>query len=357
MSKHLTTVIGWLLAITVAVLIACNTSTGVASPRIANPVVTEAGRTVVADLHRWAATVDIGTSVLLVVCAIAFAFTWRKHPRHPNLLMLLAGTTLVCLDPPANWVSFVVYNPELWHYPEDWPWMSVSPSVEPLVDFAYATVLVGPVFIAMPILRRIQARYPTDAFVWRHPLLTLSAVTFVLGFFIDALVELFSVSTRIYTYSQIPRFGSIFTGQSNQFPLLLESSLVPLVIICAAVLLYRDDTGLTQAEKLAQRLRFLPGRPALASFLVMFGLMSATYTIVFGGSWFIIRAGGFADSVACPWPYPQIKVYDPQGFYEKAGHPGPYFEGRWNTEMLGQPPGQAATQGSTGAGTCETARR
>jgi hypothetical protein len=230
--------------------------------------------------------------------------------------------------------------------------MSVSPTIEPLVDFAYATVLVGPVFIAMPLLRRMQARYPTSAFVWRHPLLTLSAITFVIGSVIDALVEVFSVSTRIYTYTQVPPFGSIFTGRYNQFPLLLESSLVPLVIVCAAVLLYRDDTGRTQAERLAQRLRLLPNRPALASFLVMFGMMSTTYFAVFGGAWWIVRAGGFATSVACPWPYPEAKVYDPQGFYEKAGAPGPFFEGKWNTWMSGQPAGRPVIEGPVSAGRC-----
>jgi len=43
-------------------------------------------------------------------------------------------------------------------------------------------------------------------------------------------------------------FGSVFTGKSYQFPLLWESSFVTLVMIPAAVLLYRDDTGRTVAE-------------------------------------------------------------------------------------------------------------
>jgi hypothetical protein len=352
MTKRLVKTIWWLVAVTTVGFIAYNARSGVSSPRVANPDVPEASRAAVAGLRSWAAMVDIGTSILLAACSIAFAIAWKRYPRHPNLLMLIAGTALVWLDPPANWVSFVVYNPELWHYPEDWPWMSISPSIEPLVDFAYATVLVGPVFVAIPLLRRVQARYPVDAFVWRHPLLSLSAITFVLGFVIDATVELFSVSTRIYTYTQVPPVGSIFTGRYNQFPLILESSLVPLVIICAAVLLHRDDTGRTQAEKLAQRLRLLPSRPALASFLVMFGMLSATYSVIFCGSWWAIRAGGFATSVACPWPYPETKIYDPQGFYEKAGHPGPFFEGKWNTWMSGQPAGRPIIEGPVSAGRC-----
>ncbi len=342
----------WLFAIALASFIVHHIRTGAISPRIANPNVPEASLSTVAALKNWAAVVDRGTAVFLSICIGAFAFAWRKYPRHPNLLMLIAGTALVWLDPPANWVSYVVYNPELGHYPEDWPWMSLSPTVEPLIDFAYATALVGPVFIGMPLLRRMQARYSADAFVWRHPLLCLSAMMFIVGFVIDAILETFCVSTRIYTYTQVPPFGSIFVGDYNQFPLIWESSLVPPVMICAAVLLYRDDTGNTQAEKLSQRLRLLPNHPAVASLLIMFALLSATYFFIFGGGWWAIRASGLATSVACPWPYPQTKVYDPQGFYEKAGQPGPFFEGKWNTWMSGQPAGRPIIEGPVSAGRC-----
>lgn len=342
----------WVVAAIVAAVIAYNTMSGANSPRIANPKIPEESLEAVAALKSWATVVDIGTFVFLGICILAVTVAWRKYPRHPNLLMLIAGTLLVWLDPPANWVSYVVYNPELFHYPEDWFWMSLSPTVEPLIDFAYASALVGPVFIGMPLLRKWQARKPVDAFVWRHPLICLSAIMFVVGFIIDAILEIFCVSTRIYTYSQVPPFGSIFVGEYNQFPLLLESGLVPFVMISAAVLLYRDDTGRTQAEKLAQRLRVLQHRPALASFLVMFTLISATYFAVFGGGWWLVRASGLATSVACPWPYPQTKVYDPQGYYELAGHPGPYFEGKMNTWMSGQLAGRPMIQGPVNAGRC-----
>jgi hypothetical protein len=351
-AKPSLSVVWWLIAIALGGLIAYNASSGVHSPRIANPNMPDSSRAAVEELRDWAAVIDVGTFVFLSVGAVAIAFAWRRYPRHPNLLMLIAGTCVVWLDPPANWVSYVVYNPELFHYPEDWPWMSLSPTVEPLVDFAYATALVGPVFLGMPLLRKLQARRPIDAFVWRHPLLCLSAIMFVIGFFVDAILEIFCVSTKIYTYSQVPPFGSIFVGEYNQFPLIWESSLVPAVMICAALLLYRDDTGRTQAEKLAQRLRIVSNRPALAAFLLMLGMLSMTYFSIFGGGWWLIRAGGFATSVACPWPYPQTKVYDPQGFYEKAGHPGPFFEGKWNTWLTGQPEGRPVTKGPVSAGRC-----
>jgi hypothetical protein len=33
-------------------------------------------------------------------------------------------------------------------------------------------------------------------------------------------------------------------------------------------------------------------------------------------------------------------VYDPQGFYEENGHPGPYSVGIWSTWMSMQPDGR-----------------
>jgi len=351
-SPSIATVIGWLVAATLVGLIAYYTQGGAVSPRIANPDVTDAALAAVAGIPDWAAACNIWSTLTIVVGAIAFAIAWRRYPAHPNLLMLATGTGLVWQDPPMNWVTYVAFNPTMWHYPEDWPWMSLAPTVEPLACFAYATVLVGPAFLGMAILRRLQTRSATDSFVWRRPLISLGLITFVVGFIVDAMVEIFCVSMRIYTYTQVPTFGSIFTGHYNQFPLLWESGLVTAVMIPAAILLHRDDTGRTQAEKLAQRLRLFPRRPALASFLVMFSILNGAYFFIYGGGFLIIRAGGFATSVACPWPYPESKVYDPQGLYENSGHPGPFFEGKWNTWLSGQPAGRPIIEGPIGAGRC-----
>ncbi|BBX48672.1 hypothetical protein GCM10009641_02820 [Mycobacterium cookii] len=66
---------------------------------------------------------------------------------------------------------------------------------------------------------------------------------------------------------------------------------------------------------------------------------------VYGRGFLTIRAAKLSTSVACPWPFPESKVYDPQGFYEKAGHSGPFFEGKWSTWLSGQPDGRPFIQG------------
>ena len=55
------------------------------------------------------------------------------------------------------------------------------------------------------------------------------------------------------------------------------------VMIPAGVLLYRDDTGRTEAEKLAHRIRtFRPfsGAPALATFAVMFAILNVAVLLL-----------------------------------------------------------------------------
>lgn len=127
----------------------------------------------------------------------------------------------------------------------------------------------------------------------------------VIGFIFDAILEISLVRTGLYIYSQAIPFGTLFPpGSTFQFPLLWESLSVTFVMIPAAILVYRDDTGKSVAEKLAARARIFPARPVLGTFLVMFAIINVSYFAY--GSWFwVIKASGAATSVACPWPYPE----------------------------------------------------
>jgi hypothetical protein len=165
--------------------------------------------------------------------------------------------------------------------------------------------------------------------------MSLAGLIFAIGFVFDAFLEIFLVRTQLYIYSHVVPFGSLFAGKPYQFPLLWESAAVTLVMMPAGVLVYRDDTGRTVAEKLAHRTRILPRHPALGTFLVMFAILNVAY-FAYGAVFAAIRVSKAATSVACPWPYPEAKVYDPQGFYEKAGQPGPYFSGIWSGWQSGQ---------------------
>ena len=335
------------------IVVAHNARYGAVAPRIRNPNVTGAPRPVrpLFGWTHWITFLQISTVVSLVLIVVVFVVLWRLRPKHPILLMAIVCTTLVWQDPIMNWAPYAVYNPQLWHWPETWPLVSLSPTVEPFIVLGYVMFYLAPFFGAIFVLRRLQRRRPVDSFVWRHPLLSLAILIYVIGFVYDAVQEMLLIRAQLYIYSQVIPFGSVFTGKPYQFPLLWESSLVTAVMIPAGVLLYRDDTGRTVAEKLSQRLRVFRARPVLGTFLVMFVVLNAAYLFLYGGSFAIIRGTGAATSVACPWPYPEAKVYDPQGYYEKAGQPGPYSAGIWSGWATGQS-GRPDVSPPPGGGRC-----
>jgi len=339
-------------------LIASNARMGAVSSRIANPGVTGVPRPMefLFGWDGWLVLHQVGTVVMMVLLVVGFVWAWRRHPAHPYLLMILASTLIVWQDPIMNWAPYAVYNPQLWHFPEDWPLVRLSPTVEPFIVIGYSTFyFIGPFVCSIWILRRLQARAALDAFVWRRPVVTLALLIFVVGFVVDAALEIFLVHTGLYVYSQVIPWGSVFAGTTFQFPLIWESSLVTVVMIPAGVLCHRDDTGRTQAERLAQRLPWFRTRPALATFVVMAVILNLAY-FVYGAGFGAIRASGLATAVACPYPFPEAKVYDPQGFYEREGQPGPYFEGHWNRWMSAQPEGRPRVNPVKPDGYCGRAR-
>jgi hypothetical protein len=337
--------ISLLVSLGIVGLVAYHARMGAVSPRIANPEATGVPRPVEFLFgwgDSWLVLHEIGTVVMMFLLVALCVRKWIQQPAHPYLLMVLASTAIVWQDPIMNWAPYAVYNPQLWHFPEDWPLVRLSPTVEPFIVIGYATFyFIGPFLGGTWILRRLQARASADSFVWRRPLISFAILLFVVGFIMDAMLEIFLVHTGLYIYSQVIPWGSVFAGTTFQFPLIWECSLVTTVMIPAGVLCYRDDTGRTQAEKLSQRLRWFRSRPALATFL-------------YGAGFAAIRASKLATAVACPWPYPEAKVYDPQGFYETEGQPGPYSEGHWNGWMSAQPNGRPTVNPPKPNGICRS---
>jgi hypothetical protein len=338
--------VAWVLAgsalLAFVIVVAHNARHGAIASRIKNPAVKGVPRPVrpLFGWTHWLGVEQFGLVVVAVSLAVVGVVMWRRHPKHPILLMAIACTGIVWLDPIMNWAPYAVYNPQVWHWPETWGLESLSPSVEPFIVIGYVLFYLAPFFPAVWIVRRIQQRRSVESFVWRHPLISLALLIYAVGFVYDAVQEILLVRTGLYFYSQVIPFGSVFTGKTYQFPLLWESSLVTTVMIPAGVLLYRDDSGRTVAEKLANRVRSFRGRPALGAFAVMFAILNVCYLGLYGGSFAVVRATGAATSVACPFPFPEAKVYDPQGFYQKAGQPGPYYGGNmdgWETGQSGRP--------------------
>jgi hypothetical protein len=353
-------VVGIGAALVVLGLIVHNARYGAVSPRIRNPNDAGSPHRLLHPLfgfEHWIVLVEIFSYVALVSIFTLVVVLWRRYPKHPYLLMTLAITTLAWLDPVMNWATFAAYNPDLWHWPEDWPLVSVSPTIEPLFIAAIVMFVFPPFLPALWALRRVQARRPIGSFVWRHPLISLSGFVFVAGFLYDFAMEALCVRLGLYSFTQVIPVGSLFVGSRWQFPLLWQSSLINILMIPAAVMIYRDDSGRTVAAKLAQRAKVFTRRPTLGSFVVMLVVVNVAFMIYGVTYTAVTRWSGAATSVICPWPYPSAKIYDPQGFYEQSGQPGPYSEGKWSTWMSAQPGGRSHVAAPADGGGCEPGAR
>src|ERR1700747_1872200 len=211
--------VAWVAIATVLLaLIAANARVGAVSPRIRNPEVSGAPRPVAPlfGYQHWLGLFQIFTIFSMLIIIAVYVLVWRRHPKHPVLLMGIVTTLIVWQDPIMNWSPYAVYNPQLWHWPEDWPLVSLSPTVEPFLVIGYIMFYLGPAFPAIWILRKIQARRPVDSFVWRHPLISLAVIILPIGIVFDAMLEVTLGRTGFYIYSQVIPFGSIFVGQPWQ---------------------------------------------------------------------------------------------------------------------------------------------
>ena len=329
------------IALVLLALIAANARMGAVSPRIRNPEVTGAPRPVepLFGYQHWLGLFQIFTIITMLIIIAVYVVVWRRHPAHPVLLMGIVTTLIVWQDPIMNWSPYAVYNPQLWHWPEDWPLASISPTVEPFLVIGYIMFYLGPYFPAIWILRKIQARRPhelvcvapsadqpgVDHPARRHPH-RRDARDDAGAHWVLHLLASHSLRVRFrWTAIPIPVHLGIRDGD------------------------IRDDPGGCAAlprrhrahccEKLARRARIFPSRPALGMFVVMFVIINLAY-FAYGTGFAVIKWTRTATSVACPWPYPEAKVYDPQGFYEKNGQPGPYSVGIWSTWMSAQPSGR-----------------
>jgi hypothetical protein len=332
-------IVAALAAVAALIYVAANLRRGLTSEEIMRPGVSghpRGGHPYLGWDH-WVAFWEIGGSLAFLTMAGIFLRRSRAIGRiHPVLLIMGAFMVMVVWDPLQNWATYAAYDPRLLHFPESWAWANISPTTEPVILIPlYAVYFFLPSAMAAAVLRRVHVRRP-DSWVRRRPLLAIALLTVAIGFVFDGFCEvLFFTKMQLYTMTHVAPFGSVYQGQEHQFPLIFNSGLITLPMAAAGVLLWRDDTGRTQAEKLAMRWRLTARRPRLGEFAVMVVAVNIAYAPFFLG-FAALRQTDSARIVAQPWRYQETKVYDPQGHYRDAGVPGPYFRGVWDGWLSGR---------------------
>lgn len=280
-------------------------------------------------IDNWPILFEVGSVVVGILVIGYFWYRTRKAgSRHPAMVLVGALILLVVMDPWANYVDYATYNPQLLHPPVDWPLVSLAPTVEPyvvLVGYPYFFLL--PALFAAFIVRRVGASDSSAAtFVNRHPLLSMFGVGLIIGIVWDIPLELFFTRSEIYLYSQVLDSVSVRAGATWQFPLVYETGAMAVTIALVTMLLHQDDRGRTLSDRIGARIPLIKARPALAAVVSSLAILAVGYFLVQDVFW-VIRVTNSAPTVARPWPWPDTKVYDPQGDYCAAGSPGPYYRG------------------------------
>ena len=297
--------------------------TGLAGDARGNPALplTRANR--LWGITNWPAIFSMIFWVVAAVLGISFArLSWRQRSMHHGLMVFLCVAGLSLLDPPANWVTFTVYDPQFLHFPTTWHWMSLAPSVEPVIvvpgyPMYYFTVALVGAFLA----KRLLARSNPRSWIARHPRWTYLGVGLLTGLAWDIPTELFMIRAHMYHYAEA--WGPTIGTGHGRFPI-IWGFFTWFAIATVTVLMHRNDRGQSLAHEWAAK---LPGRGGVTSArtVVAGTLFLWLLYLIPMGLYGAIRVSGLSHpNLPHGWPYPEAKVYDPYGRLAEAGIPGPY---------------------------------
>lgn len=239
--------------------------------------------------------------------------SYRQRRVHPILIMLIVATLISPFwDPLISWAAYTAYDPRLVHVPETWPLYDIVPTVQPLATLpGYAMFFVMSVAPGLSLHRALVRRSAPDALLRRRPMLTLFLIVGAFAALFDIGQAWASTRLEIITYTQIS-FAALRPGSTWQSNLFWEPALCFVMFGIAAMSVYEDDEGRT----IAHRWKSLRHRPVLREFTVSF-LVITLATAIYTGAFALVRLSGTATSLACPWPYADTVVYDPNGRYAK----------------------------------------
>ena len=273
-------------------------------------------------ITNWPAVFSTIFVIVALGLAVVFArLSWRQRSIHHGLIVFICVSGLSLLDPPANWVTFTAFDPQFLHYPTTWHWMSLAPTVEPIVNppgypMYFLTVALCGAWIAKKAIARAKA----GSWMARHPRGAYVGIGFLVGLAWDIPTELFMIRAHMYHYSEA--WGPTIGAGHGRFPI-VWGFFTWFAIATVTVLLHRDDRGHSLAHDWAAR---LPGRGGVSSPRVVLAgtLFLMVLYLIPMGLYAVIRVTGLSHPNEAGWHYPEAKVYDPYGRLEKAGVPGPY---------------------------------
>lgn len=301
-------------------------------PRTTNPSPGPAPYPPFLGFDNWPLVVSF-SSIPMAIGLIA-TLVWlsvRQRKVHWTAVIAFAGLVTGALDPLANWATFAIFDPRMLHFPLSWPYVNISPNLEPALSFlgGYAAyyLLTGLAILQLhnrfldPMVRR-------SSWLERHRLVAIFLGAFIIALPLNGVVQFTWMRFGIFYYTEAVgptvRIGHI------HFPLIM-AVYDSFIFAMVAVMCVRDERGeLVLIDRIARR---VPGRSghdkhdkvALTRQLLVsaaVGLVSfAVPLAVLAG----LRAAGLSEPAYEQNPYPNLKIYDPYGHLEESGKPGPFY--------------------------------
>ena len=278
----------------------------------------------------WPLAVAISSIPMAIGLIGALAWlSWRQRKLHWAVVIAFAGLITGALDPLANWATFAIFDPRMLHFPLSWPYVNISPNLEPALSFlgGYAAyyLLNGLGFLQLhdrfidPVMQRAS-------WLARHRLVAVFIGAGLVAIPINGLIQFTWMRAGIFFYTEA--VGPVLQIGHVHFPLIM-AIYDSFIFAMVAVMCVRDENGeLVLVNRIA---RWLPARPGRAKVTltrqllisVTVGLVSfAVPLAVLAG----LREAGLSRPAYDQNPYPNVKVYDPYGHLEDAGKPGPFFK-------------------------------
>lgn len=273
----------------------------------------------------------IAFSSIPMAIGLVAALVWlsvRQRKVHWAVVIAFAGLITGALDPLANWATFAIFDPRMLHFPFSWPYVNISPNLEPALAFlgGYAAYYLLNGLGMLHLHDKLTAPlFNRSNWLVRHPLVAVFIGAFLIAIPLNGLVQFTWMRFGIFFYTEavgpVLRVGHIY------FPLIMAVYDSLIFAMVAVMCVRAEDGDLVLINRIAHRLPARPGRNKVTLtrqllISVSVGLVSfAAPLAVLAG----LRAGGLSQPAYDQNPYPGVKVYDPYGHLEQAGKPGPFY--------------------------------
>lgn len=228
---------------------------------------------------------------LTVTLGVLAVWFWILRPSIKEGRVTTDAMLAICCwmiwiyDPSMNYTSTtVLYNSHAVNMGAwtlgSWPgWTSPNGQLlpEPLLVTGPGYLCWVYLMVVLPcwVMKRVKARYPNLGFPSLFALLALGVMI------TDTIVEVFILRTGVYAYPGGIREITLFAGETYQFPLTEALTFGGGVAIIAALRFFKDDKGLTLAERGIEKLRIGGVRRQWVKFLALFGFTHLVFICVF----------------------------------------------------------------------------